>query len=128
MTFLARATRGFAAFVCSLLLWSGNALAATTDLSSGIVLYPPGDAPWAVYAYDPHTSRWTKLDKVTWTQVSSLGHSGYLVEATAPGPTAASTFRVVMDVIGKSVEIFMTPAVTQTLAAGQTTTLRINLF
>jgi hypothetical protein len=114
--------------MCCLIVSSAGAWAKPTDLSNGVVLYPPGPPAWAVYAYDPDTSSWMQLNNVNWQVVSTVAHSGYLIEATAPAATSASTYRVVMDVIGRSIEVFMTPTVTQRLAAGETTTLRINLF
>ena len=84
--------------------------------------------PWSVYAFDPVTSVWTELDNVSWREVTTMAHSSYVIEATAPSPTAASTYRVIIDVMGVTVDVFMTPEATQRLAAGETTTLRINLF
>jgi hypothetical protein len=81
-----------------------------------------------VYAYDPGTSRWTELEDVSWQEVNSPGHAGYVVEATTRLATMVSTYRVVMDVLGSSIEIFMTPRITEQLTAGETATLRINLF
>ena len=125
---IARAARSRALLACALLVWSGAAWSKPTDLSSGTVLYPPGFEAWAVYAYDPATTVWMKLENVNWKQESSLAQSGYVIEATAPSATTASTYRVVMEVIGRSVEVFMTPITTQRLIAGETATLRINLF
>jgi hypothetical protein len=127
MTRLARAARSCGLLICGLLPATG-AWSTTTELSGGILVYPPGFESWAVYAYDPHTSLWIELDDVSWETVTSLSHSGYVVKATAPSATSASTYRVVMEVIGRSVEVFMTPSITQKLGAGETTTLRINLF
>jgi hypothetical protein len=107
---------------------TAGAWSETTDLSNGLVVYPASYEDWAVYAYDPGNGKWTALDNVIWHEVKSLGHAGYLVTATATALTTASTYRVVMDVVGTSVEVFMTPAATQRLLAGQTTTLTINLF
>jgi hypothetical protein len=127
MTRLARAARGCAVLICGFLL-ATDGWSKTTELSGGILVYPPNFESWAVYAYNPHTTRWIKLDNVSWKAVSSLAHSGYVIEATAPSATTASTYRVVMEVTGRSVEVFMTPSITQRLVAGETATLRINLF
>jgi hypothetical protein len=107
------------------------AAANTTGLSDGIVQPVTVNQASAVFAYDPSTPKWTELGNVTWKPVSSAGHSGYLIEATAPKAGAVSTFKVVIAGSGigaTSVEVYMTPTSLLHLTAGQTTTLRINLF
>jgi hypothetical protein len=128
MTPFAHAARRAVLLLCALLVSPVAAQATTSDLSSGIVLYPKIQQPWAVFAYDPGTGTWTALDDVSWRVVTSMAHSGYVIEGTAPRATVASTYRVVFDVLGASVEVFMTPRKTQRLSIGETTTLTLNLF
>jgi hypothetical protein len=127
MTHSARAVRLAAlATGVAAIFAAGGAQAMTSDLSSLMMLYPQSHEAWAVYAYDPGNGTWMAFDDVNYQVAATVSHSGYVIEATAPEATSASTYRVVIDVMGVSVELFITPTQTQTLAAGQTATLRIN--
>jgi hypothetical protein len=57
-----------------------------------------------------------------------MGHSGYVIEAVAKEAIAASSYRVIVDVLGKKVEVFLIPSMTQRLSVGETATLRVNLY
>jgi hypothetical protein len=113
-------------FACSLVATTVAASATPTGLSNLIILNPQVYEPWAVYAYDPGEGAWTQLDNVNWQESTSVGHNGLAIQATAAEATAVSTYRVVIQVMGQSLELFITPTATQLLSAGQTTTLFLN--
>jgi hypothetical protein len=128
MTLGSGAARTWLAVICGIIAGTSTALSDTSVLSNGVILRPAPNETWAVYTYDPGTSKWTELDNIRWQEVTSLGHDHYVIEATAPWPTTVSTYRVVMEIVGSPFEVFMTPDATQRLTTGEIATLRINLF
>ena len=112
---------------CGLLASTAFAAAMPSDLSNVIVVNPQFYEPWAVYAYDPGEGTWTQFGDVTWTQTAtSLNRTGFVVEATSPTATVASTYRVVVEIMGASVELYIVPSQTQQLTPGEKATLRLN--
>jgi hypothetical protein len=124
-----RAARRSGLATCVILALTAPAWSMATDLSSGMVRYMDGATePWVVYAFDSSRGGWEELSGVNWRQVTTMGHSGYVIEAVAKEAIAASSYRVIVDVLGKKVEVFMIPSITQRLGVGETATLRVNLY